>query len=110
LRAARPDARFLELVNRRDRETSGVLLVAKQRAALVALHAAWREGDVDKRYQVLVRGRWRDAMRKVSLSMHKFVTREGERRVRIDDDGQDALTIFRRVEVWSKREPPLALL
>ncbi len=110
LRAARPDARFLELVHRLDRETSGVLLVAKQRVALVALHAAWRNGEVDKRYQVLVRGRWRDAMRKVSLSMHKFVTREGERRVRIDDDGQDALTIFRRIEVWGKREPPLALL
>ncbi len=74
LRAARPQARFLELVHRLDRDTSGVLLVAKKRAALVALHAAWRAGDVDKRYQVLVRGRWRDAMRRVSLSVHKFVS------------------------------------
>lgn len=110
LRAGRPDARFLELVHRLDRETSGVLLVAKKRAALVALHAAWREGDVDKRYQVLVRGRWRDAMRKVSLSVHKFVSRDGERRVRVDDDGQSALTIFRRLQVWPDRVPPLALL
>ena len=110
LRAARPNARFLELVHRLDRETSGVLLVAKKRAALTALHSAWRAGDVDKRYQVLVRGRWRDAMRKVSLSVHKFVTRDGERRVKVDDDGQVALTIFRRIEVWPRRVPPLALL
>ncbi len=110
LRAARPQARFLELVHRLDRETSGVLLVAKKRSALTALHAAWRDGEVDKRYQVLVRGRWRDAMRKVALSVHKFVSRDGERRVRVDDDGQTALTIFRRIEVWPDRVPPLALL
>ncbi|MEO8848136.1 MAG: RluA family pseudouridine synthase [Casimicrobiaceae bacterium] len=110
LRAARPQARFLELVHRLDRETSGVLLVAKKRAALVALHSAWRDGDVDKRYQVMVRGRWRDAMRKVSLRMHKFVSHEGERRVRVDDEGQSALTIFRRIDVWPRHVPPLALL
>jgi 23S rRNA pseudouridine955/2504/2580 synthase len=110
LRAARPDARFLELVHRLDRETSGVLLVAKKRSALTSLHAAWRGGDVDKHYQVLVRGRWRDAMRKVSLSVHKFVTHEGERRVRVDDGGQAALTIFRRIDVWPRHVPPLALL
>src|SRR6185503_14104849 len=57
LRSMRPEARFLELVHRLDRETSGVLLVAKKRAALVALHEAWRAGAVDKRYSVLVRGR-----------------------------------------------------
>ncbi len=110
LRAARPQARFLELVHRLDRDTSGVLLVAKKRVALVALHAAWRAGDVDKRYQVLVRGRWRDAMRRVSLSVHKFVSQDGERRVRIDDDGQAALTIFRRIDVWPRHVPPLSLL
>ncbi len=78
-----------------------MLLVAKKRAALVALHAAWRAGDVDKRYQVLVRGRWRDAMRRVSLSVHKFVSHDGERAACAStDDGQAALTIFRRVDVW----------
>ena len=56
LRAARPEARFLELVHRLDRDTSGVLLVAKKRSALTALHAQLRDGDVDKRYLVLVRG------------------------------------------------------
>jgi 23S rRNA pseudouridine955/2504/2580 synthase len=110
LRAARPEAKFLELVHRLDRETSGVLLVAKQRAALVALHAALREGEVDKRYQVLVRGRWRDAMRTVRAPLHKYSTAGGERRVRVDDEGRSAETVFRRVQVWPAHEPPLALL
>src|SRR5437899_4215527 len=82
LRAARADAKLLELVHRLDRDTSGVLLVAKKRAALVALHAALREGDADKRYLVLVQGRWREARREVDLPLFKFVTVEGERRVR----------------------------
>ena len=110
LRAARPQARFLELVHRLDRETSGVLLVAKKRSALTALHAAWRAGDVDKRYQVLVRGRWRDAKRVVRLAVQRYTTREGERRVRVEDEGQHAQTTFRRLAVWPDREPPLALL
>jgi 23S rRNA pseudouridine955/2504/2580 synthase len=111
LRATRPQARFLELAHRLDRETSGLLLVAKNRAALTALHAALREGRVDKRYLVLVRGRWRDEKRVVRLALHKFATKEGERRVRVDEEaGKDAITVFRRREVWREHEPPLALL
>jgi 23S rRNA pseudouridine955/2504/2580 synthase len=111
LRAARPDARFLELVHRLDRDTSGVLLVAKTRAALLALHASFRESDVDKRYLVLVKGRWRDAMRKVELPLTKFLTRAGERRVRIEHDGgKMARTVFRRRHVWPGLEPPVSLL
>ena len=110
LRAARPAARFLELVHRLDRDTSGVLLVAKQRSALLALHAALRSGDVDKRYHVLVRGRWRDAVRTVRAPLHKFATREGERRVRVDAEGRASETVFRRIATWPKHDPPLALL
>jgi 23S rRNA pseudouridine955/2504/2580 synthase len=110
LRAARPEARFLELVHRLDRDTSGVLLIAKKRAALVDLHAQLRDGTMDKRYLVLVRGPWRDAMRKVDIPLHKFVTREGERRVRIDEGGQRAITIFRRLEARPRHTPPVALL
>ena len=110
MRAARPQARFLELVHRLDRDTSGVLLVAKKRAALAALHEAWREGAVDKRYQVLVRGAWRDALRRVSLELHKYVDGDGERRVRVNTEGQERSTIFRRMEVWPRHDPPLALL
>ncbi len=88
LRAARPEAKFLELVHRLDRETSGILLIAKKRAALVGLHEQLREGGFDKRYLVLVRGRWRDEKRRVRLSLHKFATQDGERRVRVEEDGQ----------------------
>jgi 23S rRNA pseudouridine955/2504/2580 synthase len=110
LRGQRPDAKFLELVHRLDRETSGILLVAKKRAALVGLHAQLREGEFDKRYLVLVRGRWRDEKRSVRLALHKFSTREGERRVRVEDQGQAAETVFRRQHTWFDRDPPLALL
>ncbi|MCC7327610.1 MAG: RluA family pseudouridine synthase [Burkholderiales bacterium] len=111
MRAARPDARFLELVHRLDRDTSGVMLVARKRVALVALHAQLRDAAFDKRYLALVRGRWRDPMRRVRLALHKFTTIEGERRVRVDDEGgQESETIFRRQATWFDRDPPLALL
>jgi len=111
LRAARPQARFLELVHRLDRETSGLLIVAKRRPALIELHRQLRDGEVDKRYLVLVRGYWRDEKRTVRLALHKFATREGERRVRVDDDlGRDAATTFRRIEAWRDHDPPLTLL
>jgi 23S rRNA pseudouridine955/2504/2580 synthase len=111
MRAARPEARFLELVHRLDRETSGVMLLAKKRPVLVALHAQLRERGFDKRYLVLVRGKWRDEMRRVKLALHKFSTKEGERRVRVEGDiGQDSETVFRRKQVWSDHEPPVSLL
>jgi 23S rRNA pseudouridine955/2504/2580 synthase len=84
LRYARPDAKFLELVHRLDRDTSGVLLIAKKRLALTGLHAELREGKIDKRYYVLVRGKWRDAIRAVTLPLETYVTGEGERRVRVE--------------------------
>jgi 23S rRNA pseudouridine955/2504/2580 synthase len=110
LRATRPEAKFLELVHRLDRETSGVLLIAKKRQALVGLHEQLREGAFDKRYLVLVRGRWRDEKRRVRLSLHKFSTQDGERRVRVEEDGQAAETVFYRRQTWFDRDPPLALL
>ncbi len=98
---ARDETPFLELVHRLDRDTSGVLLLAKKRAALVAMHALLRDGETDKRYLALVRGRWPHLRREVRVSLHKFVTGDGERRVRVDADGQDAVTIFTRKQVWS---------
>jgi 23S rRNA pseudouridine955/2504/2580 synthase len=97
LRSARPEAKFLELAHRLDRETSGLLVLAKRRPALVALHAALREGRVRKRYLVLVKGRWRDDKRSVSLPLKKSLTRSGERRVSVDRAGREAVTVFRRV-------------
>jgi 23S rRNA pseudouridine955/2504/2580 synthase len=110
LRASRPEARCLELVHRLDRDTSGVLLVARKRSALTALHEQLRNGEVDKRYLVLVRGPWRDARRVVDVPLHKFSTREGERRVRVEPGGRASTTIFRRERLWPAHVPPLALL
>jgi 23S rRNA pseudouridine955/2504/2580 synthase len=95
LRAARPEARFLELVHRLDRETSGVLLLAKKRASLLAMHEALRDRTADKRYVAGIKGRWRDEMRRVRQSLRKFTGGDGERRVAVDDDGQSAETVFR---------------
>ena len=94
LRAARPEARVLELAHRLDRETSGLLLVAKRRAALTALHAALRDGRVAKRYLVLVKGRWGRAARDVELPLHKYVTAAGERRVDVREGGKASRTRF----------------
>ena len=111
LRHARPDAAFLELVHRLDRDTSGVLLVAKKRSALTGLHAQLRDGAIDKRYHVLVRGKWRDALRAVELSLTGFVTDGGERRVRVDAAGRlGADHLPARLKVWPDADPPQALL
>ena len=95
LRAARPQAKLLELVHRIDRETSGVLLVAKKRSALTAMHDAMREGRVHKRYLAIARGDWAGPPRALRFPLHKFLTPEGERRVRVQDGGQPAGTRVR---------------
>ncbi|MGH8679181.1 MAG: RluA family pseudouridine synthase [Burkholderiales bacterium] len=100
LRSERPELKFLELVHRLDRGTSGVLLLAKKRSALTELHAQLREGRVDKRYLVLVLGRWRNQKQSVELALHKFVTRRGERRVVVDVEGAAAKTLFTLVRRW----------
>ena len=98
LRAARPGARFLELAHRLDRETSGLLILAKKRAALVALHAALREGRVTKRYLTLAKGPWTRPTTEVELPLRKVLTRAGERRVNVEPGGQASKTHFRLVE------------
>lgn len=86
LRLERPQAKFLELVHRLDRETSGVLMIAKKRSALTALHEAMRHHQMDKRYLMLVNGHWQDARKKVTLDLQKFLTEDGERRVQVVQD------------------------
>jgi 23S rRNA pseudouridine955/2504/2580 synthase len=94
LRLERPNVRFLELVHRLDRETSGVLLLAKKRSALTHLHAQLREGRVDKQYLALVKGEWRRPRQTVSLPLTKYLTDAGERRVSVDGQGMQAQTTF----------------
>ena len=95
VRAARPHQPFLELAHRLDRETSGILLLAKSRRALVNLHQQLREGGVDKRYLALVKGDWVNDRQHVKAALTKYVTRDGERRVAVDhDDGVPSHTVF----------------
>jgi len=93
LRASRPDARFLELVHRLDRGTSGVLLIAKRRPALLSLHAQLREGLTDKRYRAIVSGRWPLRSKRLDWPLVKTLTASGERMVYVRSEGQSAATI-----------------
>jgi len=98
LRSMRPDARFLELVHRLDRETSGILLVAKKRQALTGLHEMLRSRDMDKRYLAGVAGRFRNELQRVRLALAKRIAPDGGKRVSVSDEGQEAETVFRLVE------------
>lgn len=94
LRAARPDAVFLELAHRLDRETSGLLLIAKRRKALLALHDMMREGAGRKHYQALVVGDWVNDKQHLRQPLLKWLTASGERRVKVDALGKAAHTII----------------
>ena len=100
LRHARPHAPFLELVHRLDRDTSGVLMLAKRRPALTALHRELREGRVQKYYLVLVKGHWTDARRSVELPLDKRVLPSGEKRVSVKASGSPSHTVFRLKRRW----------
>jgi len=93
LRAARPEARFLELAHRLDRETSGLLIIAKQRKALLAVHDLMRERGGRKLYQALVVGDWVNERQHIRKPLLKFLTPSGERRVKVDAEGKQAHTI-----------------
>ncbi|MFA7503762.1 MAG: RluA family pseudouridine synthase [Burkholderiaceae bacterium] len=93
LRAARPEQRFLELVHRIDRDTSGILMLAKRRQALVGLHAQLRERAAGKDYVAIVQGRLPLRSRTIAAPLRRYLTAEGERRVAVDPaHGQEALT------------------
>ena len=106
MRRARPQAKFLELVHRLDRETSGVLLLAKKRSALTAMHEIMREGNSDKRYFALVLGQWKNVKQHVKLPLHKFDTPQGEKRVMVREDGQASHTIFTLLKSWPESSLP----
>jgi 23S rRNA pseudouridine955/2504/2580 synthase len=109
LRLERPKAKFLELVHRLDRETSGVLMLAKKRSALVALHEAIRHNQTDKRYLMLVQGEWLEAKKRVVLDLQKYLLPNGERRVNVVtdaskdkyDERQTSETMFRLLKNYN---------
>ena len=95
LRALRPEARFLELVHRLDRDTSGILLVAKKRSALRSLHEQLREKGMQKDYLALVRGQWPSHLKVVQAPLLKNILQSGERVVRVSSEGKPSETRFK---------------
>ncbi|QLQ96089.1 23S rRNA pseudouridine(955/2504/2580) synthase RluC [Providencia alcalifaciens] len=95
LRALRPEARFMELVHRLDRDTSGILLVAKKRSALRALHEQLRLKQMQKDYLALVRGNWQSHTKVVQAPLLKNILQSGERIVRVSSEGKPSETRFK---------------
>ena len=110
IRQARPQARFLELVHRLDRETSGLLLIAKKKSALTALQDQFRERSTGKTYLALVRGAWPARLKVLDQPLHKFLLPDGERRVKVtardDPEGMRSITL---VKVASRLKSPAGL-
>jgi 23S rRNA pseudouridine955/2504/2580 synthase len=103
LRALRPEEEGLELAHRLDRETSGVLVLAKDRPTLLELHQALRDDRVHKSYLALVKGAWPAKLGEVSAPLAKNSLRGGERVVEVADDGKQAVTRFAVVERFGER-------
>lgn len=102
LRASRPDAHFLELVHRLDRETSGCLLIAKKRSELRMLHELLRERAVDKRYLALVQGGWNLGDKRINAPLLKNQLRSGERIVTVNPEGKAADSRFRPLDIFKE--------
>lgn len=114
MRQARPQARLLELVHRLDRETSGLLLIAKKKSALKALQDQFRERETGKTYLTLVKGTWPAKLKVLDQPLHKYLLPDGERRVRVtskdDPDGMRSVTLVRVVgRVAAPAELPAGL-
>ena len=105
LRRARPEARFLELVHRLDKETSGLLLIAKKRSALLALQEQFRQRETGKTYAALVHGAWPASKKVIDVALHKYLSAEGERRVRTvdadDADGRRSITLVKVAQAYT---------
>ncbi len=110
LRMARPDHDFMELVHRLDRETSGILLVAKKRMALKLLQAQFRERETDKIYLALVSGAWPANLKVLDQPLQKYLLPDGERRVRpVAKEHPDAMRAVSLVKVKAQLPPAPSL-
>lgn len=110
LRVLRPEQRFLELVHRLDRDTSGVILVAKKRSALRVLHEDLRERQMEKVYWAFVVGSWPAKKKRIEAPLAKNELKSGERVVKVDAGGKSSLTDFRVIErldgfTWVEAKP-----
>ena len=100
LRLLRPEAHFLELVHRLDKDTSGCLLIAKKRSALRKLQALFRESQIQKTYQALLSGQWARKKLIVTAPLLKNISKGGERMVVISQSGKAAETLFTRLQLF----------
>ncbi|WP_442805454.1 23S rRNA pseudouridine(955/2504/2580) synthase RluC [Testudinibacter sp. TR-2022] len=103
LRSLRPEARFLELVHRLDRDTSGILLVAKKRSALRHLHQQLRDKTIQKEYLALVRGQWQSHCKVINAPLNKNELASGERIVRVSEQGKPSETRFSIEERYAEQ-------
>jgi 23S rRNA pseudouridine955/2504/2580 synthase len=111
LRRARPQAKFLELVHRLDRDTSGILLIAKRRSALVNLQAQFKARETGKTYLALVKGAWPAKTKVIDLPLHKYLVNggeeDGERRVKVvakdDPNGMRSITLVKVTKLFALR-------
>jgi 23S rRNA pseudouridine955/2504/2580 synthase len=101
LRLIRPEARFLELVHRLDKDTSGCLIIAKKRSVLKQLHELFRDDHIHKTYLALLAGQWARKKLVVTAPLLKNVSKGGERMVVISQAGKEAETLFRRLKLFS---------
>ena len=114
LRRARPEAKFLELVHRLDRETSGLLMLAKKRSALTKLQDQFRQRETGKTYAALVTGAWPANKKVIDVALHKYLDAAGERRVRAvaadHDQAQRSISLVRVVGTHPSPAPGFSLL
>ena len=122
LRRARPEAKFLELVHRLDRDTSGILLIAKRRSALVHLQAQFKNRETGKTYLAIVLGTWPANKKVIDLPLHKYLVNgghkegdgDGERRVKVvaadDPNGMRAITLVKVAKTFTAGAQTLSLL
>ena len=102
LRAARPEE-TLELVHRIDRDTSGLLMIARKPAALRALHALMRDGKVEKKYLALVKGKWELGRKRIDVPLRTDIRVGGERTVKAHETGKEAVSVFKPVQFFGKK-------
>lgn len=100
LRMIRPELKFLELIHRLDRETSGCLLLAKKRRILLSWHQHLTERRARKQYIALVKGSWEGGSRRVEAPLRKNILSSGERIVKVSEDGKPAVTLFRPLKIF----------
>lgn len=101
MRIIRPDVKNLELVHRLDKDTSGLILLAKKRSMLRTLHTYLREGGLTKTYVLLVKGKWPYGKKAVNVGLLKNRLPSGERVVKVSNTGKDSLTVFRPIDVFA---------